>query len=123
MCAYDEARQKGEKHSVAIAEAVAFVREHFAGMRISETELRRVLARCRPRGAGTIFRFERLVWTDDGEMGFDTIREQPGILHGHEGQAKAVPREGCSISAPMLFKIRFSERPNYPRHNRKSPKE
>lgn len=123
MCAYDEARQKGEKHSAAIAQAVAFVREHFAGMRISETELRRVLSMWRPKGVQTIFRFERSVWTDDPGMGFDTIREQPGILHWREGQAESVPPEGCSTSAPMIFQIRLSERPNYPRHNRKSPKD
>lgn len=123
MCAYDEARQKGEKHSVAISEAVAFVREYFAGMQISETELRRVLARWRPRGAGTIFRFERSVWPDDEGMGFDNIHEQPSVLHRSEGQAESVPPEGRSVSAPMVFKIRLSERPNYLRHNRKNPEE
>jgi len=47
---YDEARKRGEKHLTALQEAVACVRKEFPGMPISETEVRRVLAKWRPRG-------------------------------------------------------------------------
>ena len=46
---YDQARRLGEKHVVAIQEAVRYVRETDSRLRISETEVKRVLARWRPR--------------------------------------------------------------------------
>jgi hypothetical protein len=46
---YDRARRLGEKHAVAIQEAVRYVQESDSRMRISETEVRRVLAYWRPR--------------------------------------------------------------------------
>ena len=45
---YDQARRLGEKHAAAIKEAVRYVRETDPLMRISETEVRRVLAYWRP---------------------------------------------------------------------------
>jgi hypothetical protein len=42
--AYNEARAKGNKHSAAITEAVSAVRSRVAGMKISETKVKRVLA-------------------------------------------------------------------------------
>src|SRR5438309_2090070 len=42
--AYDEARRRGEKHVVAISEAVSAVRDCDSKMPISETEVRRILA-------------------------------------------------------------------------------
>lgn len=47
---YDQARSLGEKHAVAIQEAAKYVRETDSGLRISETEVKRVLASWRPRG-------------------------------------------------------------------------
>lgn len=52
VCAYDEARGRGEKHSVAITEAVDFVKRRRPEMKISKTEVKRVLASLRPRNAG-----------------------------------------------------------------------
>jgi len=45
---YDDARKRGEKHAAAVKEAVRYVREADSFMRISETEVRRVLAYWRP---------------------------------------------------------------------------
>jgi hypothetical protein len=42
MTAHDEARRNGEKHSVALAKAVEFVRQHFPKMRISKTGVKRI---------------------------------------------------------------------------------
>jgi hypothetical protein len=47
--AYDEARKAGEKHSVAISEAVKFIRDTNPGMPISETEVKRTLAHWRSK--------------------------------------------------------------------------
>ena len=46
---YDQARNRGEKHAAAVEEAVRYVRETDPRLRISETEVRRVLARWRSR--------------------------------------------------------------------------
>jgi hypothetical protein len=47
--AYGLARDRGEKYSVAIYEAVKYIRENVPAMRISETEVRRILAAWRPK--------------------------------------------------------------------------
>jgi hypothetical protein len=46
---YDEARRVGEKHDAAVKEAVTYVKSIDPLMKISETEVRRVLAFWRPR--------------------------------------------------------------------------
>ncbi len=121
MCAYDEARAKGEKHSVAVAQATYFVKKRHPEMRISETEVKRILATWRPRNVGTILRFERSVLTEEKIKKFRWIREQLATLQGKRGLILPVPPnydQGPSFAA---FTIRFAERPNYPRHNRKIP--
>jgi len=100
MWAYDEARGSGEKHSAAVAQAADFVKKLYPGIRISETEVRRILAMRRPRNAGTILRFERSIMTEE------------------QGPSNDDQAHGTTV-----FKIRFAERPTYPRHNRKNPKE
>jgi len=50
LFAYERARGAGEKHSVAITETVRYVRVTAPLMRISETEVKRILAYWRPRG-------------------------------------------------------------------------
>jgi hypothetical protein len=59
MCAYDEARERGDKHSVAVRGVVEHLKQSNPGMPISQTEVKRILAVWRPRNAGTILRFER----------------------------------------------------------------
>jgi hypothetical protein len=52
LYAYQNCREQGEKHSVAVQDAVAYIREKYLGkIRISETEVKRIIARWRPRGA------------------------------------------------------------------------
>ena len=45
---YDRARNRGEKHAAAVEEAVRYVRQTDSRLRISETEVKRVLAYWRP---------------------------------------------------------------------------
>ena len=48
LSAYDEARRRGEKHIIAISEAVSAARKWKLKMLISDTEVRRILAHWRP---------------------------------------------------------------------------
>ncbi len=49
LYAYQVARKAGQKHSVAISEAVKYVREKIPAMPISETEVKRIVARWQSR--------------------------------------------------------------------------
>ena len=54
--AYGRARDRGEKHSIAISEAVEYIRAIAPAMRISETEVKRIVAKWRPQqGAFCLF--------------------------------------------------------------------
>jgi len=46
---YLQARAAGEKHSVAVEEAITYLREREPRMPISATEVKRIVARWRPR--------------------------------------------------------------------------
>jgi hypothetical protein len=51
--AYGRARDRGEKRSVAISEAVEYIRATALGMRVSETEVKRIVATWRPQLSAT----------------------------------------------------------------------
>jgi hypothetical protein len=51
LFAYDRSRNLGNKHSTAVIEAVTFVREQNPQMPISESEVKRILARLRSKDA------------------------------------------------------------------------
>jgi hypothetical protein len=51
LFAYERAREAGEKHCVAVSEAVKYIRQTAPRMRISETEVKRIVAYWRPRGS------------------------------------------------------------------------
>src|SRR5947209_18065551 len=53
LYAHGRSRAAGEKHSVAVGEAVRYVRENAPEMRISEAEVRRVVALWRSRRRAT----------------------------------------------------------------------
>lgn len=48
LCGYEQARNRGEKHDTAVEEAEKYVRRKLPGVPISKTEVRRILASCRP---------------------------------------------------------------------------
>ena len=122
MAAYDEARQNDQKHSVAVRQAVEFVKQNYPGLRISETGVRRTLAEWRPRNSGTILRFERSTMTADEIAKYRSVREQAAA---NEGLKVPVPSDIINNpSKPRIkFLLRFGERPNYPRSNRKVTKD
>jgi len=53
LYAYNQVRSAGQKHSVALREAVATVRSLFPTMPISETEAKRILAEFQAQDAST----------------------------------------------------------------------
>ncbi len=119
MCAYDVARGRGEKHSAAIEYAVNFVKQLSPKMRISRTEVKRVLAAWRPRNAGTILRFERSIMTEEKIKKFRWIREQVAMLEEKRGLVLPSPPSFDLGPSLAVFTIRFAEKPDFPRHNRK----
>ena len=48
---YNEAMKAGEKHDEAVRQAASHVRENLPGIPCSGTEVRRILARWRPRNS------------------------------------------------------------------------
>lgn len=123
LCGFDEARRRGEKHSVAIVEAVAFVRGLHPEMPISETEVKRILAAWRPRGNdyGEVFSFERFDLSEEDIQKRRTI-EQLLMSQANKGSKLPIPNFHLPQNA-TVFKIRISKRPDYPRHNAKQSHE
>lgn len=119
MCAYDEARERGDKHSVAVRGAVEHLKQSNLGMPISQTEVKRILAAWRPRIARTILRFERKILTEEDIKNHYSALEQLAALQEKTGLRLEVPTNH-EVTRPIVsLTARFAERPNYPRHNRK----
>lgn len=98
---YDHAREGGQKHSVAVTQAVELIKKRDPTMRISETLVKCILAAWRPRGSHDILLFKVSTLTGDK-------------------LAKLYPNE-APISVTK-FGMTLGDRPIYPRHNRKPPK-
>jgi len=120
MSAYDESRERGDKHSVAILHAVDLVKRRNPEMPISQTEVKRILAAWRPRGSNTIIRFERSSLSEEDIQKNRWIREQLAMLQEKNGLKLPTPLDYHPARSVAAFTIRFAQRPNYPRHNRKS---
>ena len=117
MCAYDEARERGDKHSVAVRGVVEHLKKSDLGMPISETEVKRILSLWRPRNAETILRFERKILTEEDVKRHRWLQEQLAALQGKRDLKLEVPTNLGRLTESIT--VRFAERPNYPRHNRK----
>lgn len=120
MCFYDEARTHGEKHSVAINCAVNEYKQRYSQMRISATEVKRILATWRPRGGAVIFRFERIVPNKDEMERLHWMEKQFAELEKKDGLKPGLRRNSRSGRPSTIFRARFAEGPNSPRHNRRS---
>src|SRR5260370_41280965 len=117
MCVYDESRETGDKHSVAIRFAVDFVKQQCPDMPVSETELRRVLGRWRPRGSGVIFRFERSALSEEQLQRRRWIHQQLAQLQDQKKELRQPTGPDCDPMKITSLKIRIAARPSYPRHN------
>jgi len=123
MCAYDEARERGDKHSVAVRYAVDVLKRRNPKMPISEAEIRRVLAAWRPRGSHTILRFERSTLSEQDAEKLQWIRGQLAALEGKKDLTSPVLSIDNPPKTATIVKIRLAERPQYARHNRRISKE
>jgi hypothetical protein len=98
---YNQARAAGEKHSVALTAAIAEVQKQFPGLRISETEVKRILATYQPKGA-------TVAWT--------VSKGSDGEVDPPAGMVEALGlREGKKLR--HVLSVGFGPRPEYPRFN------
>jgi hypothetical protein len=121
MCAYDEARKRGEKHSAAITEAVEHVRGRYP---ISETTAKRIFATFRSRNGQTqnILRFKRFIVGKKKLARLRSMLEQVPDIQGENGPSIPSPSIQSLPKSLTAYKFGYSKRPHYPRHNRKIPK-
>jgi hypothetical protein len=98
--AYECAREKGEKHCVAVSEAVKHVQQTAPRMSISETEVKRILAYWRPKGSTKCLQVS-----------------EPGP----SGEILSVPVLRCGVvsfvDCRVLYTASYGPRPTYPRAN------
>jgi hypothetical protein len=119
LCAFDKARRRGEKHSVAVREAVCYIRQCDSEMSISETVVRRILATFQPKKSRDMLRFEPAIRSEQDLVTNRLIREQLAALDGRKGIILPdVPNYDLSKST-LVLTIRVGAKPLYPRHNRK----
>jgi len=121
--AYDELRERGQKHSAAITEVAGALKQRSPQMPISETGVRRILSKHRPKGSRTILRFERTLLTEEDRERRRRMWEQVAVSQEITGITLPKLPDFAEKRPREAFLFRFSERPEYPRHNRRPPKE
>ena len=122
-CAFDEAREGGDKHSAAITHAVEYVRQHHPDMPISETEVKRTLATYRPKDSRTILQFKRSRCDDEKLARLQGMLEQVANVQA-EINSPAPPPSIKNLPRNLkTVTFGYVERPLYPHHNRKIAKE
>jgi hypothetical protein len=112
---YTKARERREKHWAAVSSAVEFVRQLNPRMSISETEVKRVLAKFLPQESAVAF------WVDfvilEGEEAERVRRRFPQV----PGVSGTKDLSDQNWRRPLKqFTLGFGKRPNYPRHNAKT---
>jgi hypothetical protein len=120
---YDEERTIGQKHSAAVAQTVELIKQNHPMMRISQAEVKRILAALRPRGSHTILRFEGSTLRGEELAKHCRIEAQPAVVSKKKGSKLLAPADVILPKSVTTYKMYIGERPNYPRHNLKPPKE
>ena len=121
MSAFDEARASGEKHSVAVTEAVKRIRQRHPEMPISESEARRTLATYRPMNSRIILRFQRSILVDAKLARLRCMLEKVDEMQRDKGLSVASPSSQILLKSRTAYVFGYKQRPLYPRHNRKIP--
>jgi hypothetical protein len=114
LYSHDDARARGEKYSAAIRESVTFVRQLHPGMPISETEVKRILAEFRPRGARTILMSDYSVVEGEEASKIRSKLAVRGFLPENQADSTHTEEDPKPLKR---FTMRFTDAPNYPRHN------
>jgi hypothetical protein len=115
---FDRLRSSGDKHSAAIADAVVNLKKRCPGFNVSESEVRRILARYRPKGArGLVLTAIRLspAELEQLEAASDQMCELARDLKLPPGWKLEVPPS--KWKAKQVYLIAFAPRPQYPRSN------
>jgi hypothetical protein len=99
--AYNEARSLGLKHSAAVSEAVAVVKNRLPDVQISQTEVKRILAEYQPSGALTVLTTKK-----------NDVATRP--LPPEVCRQMGIP-EGSRMRSILAFG--FGPKPQYPRVN------
>ncbi len=116
VAAYEEARKRGEKHSVAVQEAAKQVKRQKPYVNVSESEVRRILAEFRPKTGGTTVLFEEVAPSEA-----DLERRRWITTQIPEDSRLAISgRKGQQGKTGVTYKLRLGKRTEFPRHNRKS---
>ena len=123
MTFYDKGRENGQKHSAAVAQTVELIKQSNPMFRISESEVKRILAVWCPRGSHIILRIECSMLSKEEIAKQYRKDAQLADMSQKNGSKLPAPSDVILPKSIAKFKIYFSERPNYPRHNRKPPKE
>jgi hypothetical protein len=123
MGLYDQERQNGQKHSAAVTQSVELIKQRHPMMRISETVVKRILAVWRPGGSHTILRCEYSMVSGEELAKRCGIEAHPASVSQNQCSKLPAPSGVIPPKSLTTYKFYFGERPNYPRHNRKLPKE
>lgn len=105
LCAYHAKRRGGEKHSAAVTETAK-------QEALSTSEVKRILSNWQSQAASTVIRFEPKTLTEGDIERIRFIQAQLAALQGKKGLKPCEPKG-------TIYRIRFAERPDYPRHNRR----
>ncbi len=115
--AYRKFRELGEKRIAAIRETVEAIRRSNPELPISETEVKRVLAEFQPQKCPTALRVEYSVLQGD-----EAAQKRRCMAEKLEsaGIKRPVELKDDDLCKPLKrWRIGFSPRPTYPRHNGK----
>jgi hypothetical protein len=109
--AYIDARNRGQKHSVAVREASRIPRFH-----VSQTEVRRVLADFRPAANPAEVRVDSHIRNDSDIARHHLLMAQ--VPEWAKTQLRSRP-VGDELRPKIGFRLGFEKRTNYPRFNAK----
>jgi hypothetical protein len=123
MGLYDEFRRSGEKHSGAVTEIVNYFRKYYPEVPLSEVEVRRVLAKWRPKGSQKIFCFDRVVPTKEELQKQRLFSVRVAMLQGQKVSDGWVKPRNSDPQRPLrVYRIGLGERPKYSLKDTGAPK-
>jgi hypothetical protein len=117
---FETERKSGQKHSLAVADTVQFLKQREPGLPISETEVKRTLAKMWPKNAETVGHFERSN-TNEEDVAFNgSFREALEACRGKKGIFLAELPTDDQVRRATKFIINVGEKSIFPRHNGKT---
>jgi hypothetical protein len=118
--AYSKARGEGSKHTAAVRETVDAIKQLAPGIRISETEVKRVIAEFLPQGSQVALSVESS--NLEGEEAARHRRFHADMLE-QAGIKGLTNMTDSDLRKPLKrFIFGFGQKPHYPRHNAKRSK-